>query len=281
MVPCLVALLACGDEKSSDITGATSVPNANSFTKSPSSSQIASLNDALDALEDTVYVTNNSLECGIACEDERIDSGRTILEYNVLAPFSGKPENKFSYKSEDHRRNCDVDSYISKLGVVSHRSMEIGGVLDDDGFYVSTSEMSSVVSVRIGVADGDTVLLETVGTPSYSEGFWGLDYTCEKYLNEFKNDCMEKKGVFKDFGDGCRNSRMMAGCAMLLSKDVSVKDIIDSYRMSMEDECKADSSFYSKQDNEENRIITCVTSSVKDPETHQIVVETNCPVREE
>lgn len=288
------SLMACSDDNSSgvvDVSGSTDLPNAgpiatdtnatdsvvvkpsnpdtsetDSTTNRPvvnlTDEQTAILNGGLAVLLDTSYgAVPDSWDYG---EDQPSEGTVTVDAYNkIVSPYGGwgSGRQEYRYKSEDGFRECYVQSNSSGSAVYSSREYKTNARYDNIFHY---DYLSSVTSMRYTVLGSDTIVIKAVGTSKIEKGFWGLDYSCTEFLQNFKDDCAKENGLFKDFGDGCREERPLVSCAFFLPEGKSMQSYIDIYEQELIDFCMADSTMYSSKDDPDHAPGSCAGGSFID-----------------
>lgn len=186
------------------------------------------------------------------------DSEYVYILNNIITPYLnwGDGRNSYQYKSKDNLRSCSVKSDSSGSAVYSIRAYQTDPTYKN-GFRYRHNE--STTSARYTVDGVDTIIIKSVGTESFENGFWGLDYSCDEFLQNFKDDCGKEDGLFKDFADGCSSGRPIVSCAFFLPEGKTAHSYIDEYEQELVDFCKADSVMYSAIDDPAHTPSSCMS----------------------
>lgn len=277
---------ACGDEASHandpSMAGSTNEPNATQ-TANLTDEQIAMLNKAFNTLVDTVVIIPNSANCYTICTnsipstcEERcdpVDSATQINPARLNIPFDSKPQTKFDYKSLDERMTCRVMYYDVEPGLTLNREY------NSAKNYLRREISESTEAIQFAEINGEAIVITTIGGASYNGGFWGPGVTCSEKLEQFKDECNNSSGLFRDFGDGCRSRHLSVGCARIMREGETAESVLENREQDYIDICKADSAMYSATDSPDNAPESCYGSyTVIDGET---VKEENCTTEED
>lgn len=277
---CAALMFACSDSSSSpepNVSGSTNEPNAGPIASDTTENQ----QPVVDLPEDRVAIleksfdifkgpkpsyTEDSFGDPVNSDDGmwvEVDSLYEYIMEKIIAPFGGwgYGRSQYQYKSEDGFRECYVQSDSSGSAVYSSREYKTNARYDNIFHY---DYLSSVTSMRYTVLGSDTIVIKAVGTSKIEKGFWGLDYSCTEFLQNFKDDCAKENGLFKDFGDGCREERPLVSCAFFLPEGKSMQSYIDIYEQELIDFCMADSTMYSSKDDPDHAPGSCAGGSFID-----------------
>lgn len=261
---CAALMFACSDSSSSpepNVSGSTNEPNAGPIASDTTENQ----QPVVDLPEDRVAIleksfdifkgpkpsyTEDSFGDPVNSDDGmwiEPDSQFVYIMEKIIVPFGGwgGGRSQYRYMSEDRLRECFVESDSSGSAVYSTREYQKNPRFLNGFLY---EHWESIESARYTVEDGDTVVIKSVGTGVATSGFWGLDYSCAEFLQNFKDDCKKQNGLFKDFGDGCRNGKPIVSCAFFLPEGSTTQSYIDNYEQELIDFCKEDSLWYAPKD---------------------------------
>ncbi len=261
---CMSTLLACSDSSSTnpDLSGSTNEPNAVAGDSTLTDERIAILEKSFDIFKgpNPIYI-EDSFGGPVNSDDDmwiEPDPQYVYVTDKILAPFGGwgGGRSQYRYRSEDRLRECFVESDSSGSAVFSTREYQKNPRYMNGFRY---EHWSSIESARYTVEEGDTVVIKSVGTDMVAtSGFWGLDYSCAEFLQNFKDDCKKQNGLFKDFGDGCRNGKPIVSCAFFLPEGATTQSYIDNYEQELIDFCKEDSLWYAPKDDPDHTPGSCM-----------------------
>ena len=244
----LVGLTAFWAACSNDAGAESGVSGA---TTEPSTSPMANLTDEQKVILTKSFKTLvDSAKYVLSSSDEVDDDGIWEPDSNYLEilrltyPFDSKPEENFAYPSQNGRRKCNVSTYPADLGVVLKQSFNASA-----SFSGPQKKTSSVISSKLVEVDGVPVIVKSVGTESFQNGYWGYGVSCSEYLNRFKQSCSESNGIFKDFGDGCRSLRLTMACSMFAPDGLTEDAVMDSFTEEYKNMCQDDSVKYASVEN--------------------------------
>ena len=261
----LVGLVAFGASCSSDdpsVAGATTEPNTLQQASSSNDSNDVGTNPEPDT-PFVAQLTDEQKAILVKAFDSYVDSGSLVWmsddsgsspdtsyeEILKLAyPFHTKAGESFYYRSKDNRRQCDVVVFPEESGV------QVREAFNSSVTYAGSQKIKSgVFASKLIEVDGVPVIVKSVGEARY----WGYNVTCSEYLKQFEESCIEANGVFKDFGDGCRESILNLACSMLAPEGMDVETIVASFTEEYQGVCKEDSIRYAAFEDENGAIQAC------------------------
>ena len=261
----LVGLVAFGASCSSDdpsVAGATTEPNtlqqASSSNDSndvgtnpePDTPFVAQLTDEQKAILVKAfgsYVDSGSL---VWMNDDSGSSPDTSYEeiLKLAYPFHTKASESFIHRSKDDRMDCDIAVFPEESGV------QVREAFNSSVTYAGSQKIKSgVYASKLIDVDGVPVIVKSVGDARY----WGYNVTCSEYLKQFEESCIEANGVFRDFGDGCRESILNLACSMLAPEGMDAETIVASFTEDYQGVCKEDSIRYAAFEDENGAIQAC------------------------
>ena len=271
---------SCSNEKDTpDVTGATTEPNTSPMA-ALTEEEVVLLNKSFWTLVDSEkvkYIENSTPDGGnvdIYQPIIEIDSN-TIAQQKLMHPFFGIiPDTVYKYPSLDARRTCNVSAFPELFGV------EFAQALDTGNVYYSEIEKrkhySSTMATRIVEVDGEPVIMKTVAQTNY----WGYGVSCSEFLEQFKNSCTESNGIFRDFGDGCRNKMLNMACSMLMPEGKSRDEVVQAFTSAYKNECIEDSTRYAAVDDKDNAQKGC-SSGMSVGENGEVSYYGDCPLPED
>lgn len=261
----LVGLIAFGTSCSNDdpsVAGATTEPNTLQQASTSNDSGDVVTNPEPDT-PSVAQLTDEQKAILVKAFSSCVDSGGIVLnndspdsfpdtvyeEFLKLAyPFHTKASESFWLRSKDDRRGCDVAVFPEETGVVAHMSFN-----SSVSYAGSQKIKSGTYASKLIEVDGVPVIVKSVGDARY----WGYNVTCSEYLKQFEESCIESNGVFKDFGDGCRESILNLACTMLAPEGMDAETIVASFTEEYQGVCKEDSIRYAPFDDENGAIQAC------------------------
>ena len=255
---------ACSNESSvkESVAGATTEPST-SPTAELTEEQKAILARSFYALVDS---SNVDPEKGIP-DSNQAGYNDYFSTYSLVI----KAEQRYSYPSKDSHRACDVFPFSMEAG--ENRPGVVRVQYYDSVKYFSGEQLfdiwlntqdftgfrwggATLVMTKIVQVDSTPVVLKTVGSDVFY-GYWGYGVSCTDYLNQFKQSCNESNGLFKDFGEGCRNMRLNLACASFIPEGISTEEFLDSSITEFKNECIEDSVKYAPFDDDSKNYKHC------------------------
>ena len=262
---------ACSNDASvePDVSGATTEPST-SPTAQLTEEQKAVLEKSFYSLLDTIIaVPDNVDDMGIELDP------KTVAQYKLMYPFFGIiPDTTFAYPSLDGRRKCNVSTFSAELGMEFSQSLDTGNVYYSDTY--NKKHYSSTIAIKVLDVDGDSVVMETVGSTTY----WGYDASCSEFLTRFKQSCTASNGIFKDFEDGCRNLNLSLACSMIIPEGKTPGEVIDSLTGEYKNACREDSLKYAAVDDDKNAPKGC-SGGGSVGENGEVAYYSDCPLPED